>query len=274
MSRPGTFGVDENGRDVVWDHFAAMHSVIQGATRSGKSVLAYAVLADAARDPRIRVVGVDPSGLLLAPHRRGDDDALIHLGTADPEAACQVVEQLVRMMDKRIRILLERGLDSVPKCVHRRAFPLFLIVFEELPAILSWLDGEDQGRKPGEKFAPRMRLAMGRLLRESAKAGMRVSPVLIQRAEVANLPGRAQYARRVSMRVDNRASVELLMELATPEDVDRIMGLRPGQGVIHEAGEPLRYFRADYLEYADYRAAVLAARAGDPSREVVSDGAA
>lgn len=79
-------------------------------------------------------MGVDPSGLLLAPHRRGDDDALIHLGTADPEAACQVVEQLVRMMDKRIRILLERGLDSVPKCVHRRAFPLFLIVFEELPA--------------------------------------------------------------------------------------------------------------------------------------------
>lgn len=273
MSRPGTFGVDENGRDVVWNHFAAMHACVQGATRSGKSVLAYTVLAAAARDRAVRVVGVDPSGLLLAPHRRGDDDPLIHLGTADPESACQVVEQLVRMMDKRIRILLERGLDSVPKHVHRRAFPLFVIVFEELPAILSWLDGEDQGRRPGEKFAPRMRLAMGRLLRESAKAGMRVFTI-IQRAEVANLPERAQYARRVSMRVDNRASVELLMELATPEDVDRIMGLRPGQGVIHEAGEPLRYFRADYLEYADYRAAVLAARARDAAQEVVSDGAA
>ena len=270
MSRRGTFGVDEYGRDVVWDHFAAMHSVIQGATRSGKSVLVYSILASAARDPRIRVVGVDPSGLLLAPHRRGEHDPLIHLGTSDPESACLVVERLVRLMDRRIRLLLERGLDSVPREAHRPSFPLFVITFEELPAIFSWLEGEDQGRKPGERFAPRMRLAMGRLLRESAKAGMRCSPTIIQRAEAATLPERAQYARRVSMRVDNRASVELLMELATPEDVDRIMGFKPGQGVIHEAGEPLRFFRADYLEYSDYRAAVLAARAADTSPEVIA----
>lgn len=266
MTRAPTFGVDENGRDVVWDHFAAMHSVIQGATRSGKSVLAYAVLAAAARDPRVRVVGVDPSGLLLAPHRRGNDDVLIHLGTADPESACQVVERLVRLMDERIRLLLERGLDSVPGQVHRPSFPLFVIVFEELPAILSWLASVDPSRKPAERYKPRMELAMGRLLRESGKAGMRVLTI-IQRAEAATLPERSQYARRVSMRVDNSASVSLVMELATPDDVDRIMGLPPGQGVIHEAGSPLRFFRSDFLEYGDYRSAILVTRAAD--REVV-----
>lgn len=269
MSGTASVGADEAGRNLIWDHFAAMHSVVQGATRSGKSVLAYAVLVAASRDPRIRVVGVDPSALLLAAHRRGEDDPLIHLGTGDPDSACQVVERLVRLMDQRIRLLLERGLDAVPRDVHREAFPLFVIVFEELPAILSWLDSEDQGRKPGEKFAPRMRLAMGRLLRESAKAGMRVFTI-IQRAEAATLPERSQYARRVSMRVDNRASVELLMELATTDDVDRIMALGPGRGVIHEAGEPLRFFRADFLEYTDYRSAVLAARARDAAQEVVS----
>jgi len=262
-----TVGVDVNGRDFAWDHFAAMHSCLAGATRSGKSVLAYAVLAAAARDPRIRVVGVDPSGLLLAPHRRGGDDSLVHLGTADPESACQVVERLVRLMDERIRLLLERGLDSVPREVHRSSFALFVITFEELPAIMSWLASVDQSRKVGERYKPRMELAMGRLLRESAKAGMRVFTI-IQRAEAATLPERSQYARRVSMRVDNRASVELLMEVATSEDVDRIMGFRPGQGVVHEAGEPLRYFRADFLEYGDYRTSVLAARADDASREV------
>ncbi|GAB3632263.1 hypothetical protein GCM10027421_16160 [Microbacterium shaanxiense] len=273
MSADAVVGVDERGRDVQFDHFAALHTVVVGQTRSGKTIFSHMALLTAARDPRIRVCGVDPSGLLLHPHRRGEDDPLIHLGTDDPERACGVVESLVRIMDRRIKTLLAHGVDAVPREVLRPAFPKYVIVLEEFAGLLTWLDSEDAGRKAGEKYAPRFKSAVGRLAREAAKASLNLYLVL-QRGEAAFLPDRAQLARRVAFRQDNAASVSLLMENATPEDVQRIMSLAPGQGVIWEPGEPLRFLRADLLPYIDYRAAVLAARARDAAQEVVSGGSA
>lgn len=253
------FGVDDQGAPVEFNFDWAVHTVLGGSTRSGKSVCSYRILAAAAYEPGIRVCGIDPSGLLLAPHRRGDDDLLIHLGTGDSASAVAVVERLVKLMDARIRMILDKGLDAVPAKAITADFPTYLVVLEEWPATQAWLESEDQTRKPAERLLPRMISAIGRLLREAAKARIFVFTI-VQRAEASTLPQRSQYARRISFRTDNTSSVQMLFEIADTEMVERIMGFKPGQGMIHEAGDKPKFFKADFIDYADYRALVLNAR--------------
>ncbi len=260
MNAP-TFGTDEHGHAVGFDFLAPMHTSTGGGTRSGKTVTSYSILAAAAQDARVCVVGVDPSGILLAPHLGNVDGRLIHLGTDDAGHAIDVVEALVRVMDARIRLILDHGHDKVPDTAFGPQFPVYLIVLEEYAGTLAWLQSLDQTRKPAERLHPRMVSAVGRLLREGAKAGLRVFTIL-QRPEAAVLHDRAQYSRRISHRLDNADSVRMLFEGADSETIQRLMNVRPGVGLIHEAGESLRFFRADYLDYAAYRAAVLGNESG------------
>ena len=255
MSR---YGIDENGKAVRFNFSAAMHTVLAGVTRSGKSVTAYSLLAEAALDPRVKVCGVDPSGILLAPHCASEDLVTCHLGTENPGEAIDVVERLVRIMDSRIKVLLERGFDKVPHEWFSPRDPILLVVLEEYAGTLEWLKSVDQSLKPAERLLPRMTSAVGRLLREGAKAGIRVLTI-VQRPEAAVLHDRAQYARRISHRIDNADSMRMLFEGAKPELLDRLKSAAPGLGLLDEAGEPLRFFRAYDLDYQSYRRVVVAA---------------
>src|SRR5699024_12543066 len=69
-----------DGSPVRW-RIPGTHTVVAGATRSGKSVFSYVVLSQLARLPFVQVVGVDPSGLLLAPFVDAGAEHLA-LGTA------------------------------------------------------------------------------------------------------------------------------------------------------------------------------------------------
>jgi len=251
-------GIDERGYPVFFDFAATIHTATGGRTRSGKSVFAYVVLAVAALNEKVRVCGVDPSGILLGPHKADENDSLIHLGTGSPEGAVAVVERLVKIMDGRIKQLMERGLDAVPILSVRPEFPIHLIVLEEYPGTLAWLEVTDQPRKPADRLAPRMKAAVGRLLREGAKARMQVFTIA-QRAEAATLHDRMQYARKVVFAQDNADSVRMLLDV-DPEVVSRILNLGPGQGVFHEAGATPRFFRSDFVDYETYRGVVMSAR--------------
>lgn len=247
-------GIDELGHSIFFDFSATIHTAVAGRTRSGKSVFAYVVLAVAALNEKVRVCGVDPSGILLGPHRVGDDP-LVHLGTSDPDAAVAVVERLVKIMDARIQKLMEHGLDAVPIGSVRREFPVHLCVLEEYPGTLAWLEMTDQAKKPAERLAPRMKAAVGRLLREGAKARVLVMTIA-QRAEAATLHDRMQYARKVVFAQDNADSVRMLLDVE-PEVVSRILNLGPGQGITHEAGSEPRFFRSDFVDYETYRGVVM-----------------
>jgi len=257
-------GRDENGLDLEVDLFAPMMSVVSGATRSGKSSFMYGVLALAAEHPHVDVVGVDPSGILLAPfadaYAGTDLEPWYHLGTADPEHAIAVVEGLVAIMDGRLALLRNAGTDQIPLAAFADTFPLVLAVFEEYAGALTWLSGVDQGRKPADRLQSRFLGAVGRLLREGAKTGVRCWIVTqIPRAEI--LTDRAQLARRVSFRLPSATEVRMLFEAADSDLVERLSNAAPGVGLIHEAGQPHRLFRATAaLDYAAYRSRVLAAR--------------
>lgn len=60
------FAVGADGSRVRVD-FHRDHTILAGATRSGKSVTSYMLLRGAARDPSVCIVGTDVSALLLGP---------------------------------------------------------------------------------------------------------------------------------------------------------------------------------------------------------------
>ncbi|MFV0433359.1 MAG: hypothetical protein ACK5LO_05200 [Leucobacter sp.] len=246
------FGVDEHGQKAMY-HPAKLHTVLAGRTRSGKSVTAYKILADAARVPWVRIVGCDPTGILLGPASAGKEEDFA-LGTspaalAHAEAVLQNVEKL---MDSRIDRLMALGVDQVPEHVYTDPrVGAVILVMEEYAGLLAAAD---------KKKSEEIRRIVGRVLREGSKAAIHLMTIL-QRPEAAVLHDRAQYARAVVMAVENGDSVRMLLPMATPEETEKLVSAAPGRGFLMEAGSPLRFFRSDYCTYEQYAAIMREAAA-------------
>ena len=249
------FGTDENGARTAF-HPAKLHTVLAGRTRSGKSVTAYRILAEAAEVPWVQVVGIDPTGILLGPMSESKE-ADFALGTS-PTALAQAVELLQNLeavMDERISRLMQLGIDQIPAEIYTDPrIGSILLVLEEYAGLLAACD-----KKQGDE----VRRIVGRVLREGSKATVHVLTIL-QRPEAAVLHDRAQYARAVVMAVENADSVKMLLPMADPEQVERLVSAAPGRGYLMEAGESLRFFRGDYVDYATYAAIVRTAAARKP----------
>ncbi|KQB85133.1 FtsK/SpoIIIE domain-containing protein [Corynebacterium oculi] len=244
MSRRLRWALDEDGEEILFAPTVAMHTIVAGATRSGKSKLSQAILVQLARCPEVAVCGVDPAGGLLAPFARlRPEDVVVGSGIPALENAVKLIDHLVEVMEQRNMGLLDRLEEKMdhfsPEC------PLIVVVLEEYAGMLAALEAWDKKRQKG--FV----LQVGRLLREGAKAGIRVFTV-IQRPEAAVLHDRAQYSRRISCRLDNADSVRMLFEDASAPVVARLVNVPPGQGLVWEAGSPPRWFQAPDLNYARY----------------------
>lgn len=88
MIAPIRIGRRKDGSGDIWVDLAdAAHWLMQGITRSGKSALTYAILSQCVQMPHVKIVGVDPTAILLGPHR---DQTMVHTGTGDME---KVVER-------------------------------------------------------------------------------------------------------------------------------------------------------------------------------------
>ncbi|WP_161798949.1 hypothetical protein, partial [Corynebacterium sp. 805_CJEI] len=57
---------------------------------------------------------------------------------------------------------------------------------------------------------------------------------------------------RITYRQDNADSVKMLLDAPEKEDVSRIVGLRPGRGVLSDSGQALRWFQTPNPQYSDY----------------------
>lgn len=263
MSSPHgvAFGVDRMGEPVEFDPCSA-HTVLSGATRGGKSATAYSIFAQIADDPCVAVVGVDPSSILLTPFERAGGGVVTGSSPAALDRAVEMFQGVEKEMDERNRRLSLRGLDKVPADWISPRLPAIVLVLEEYAGTLSATNKDQR--------AEVVRI-VGRVLREGAKSSIHACTV-IQRPEAAVLHDRAQYARRISHRLDNGDSVRMLFEKATPDEVARIMDLRPGEGIIHDAGSPYRVFKSRYLEYPAYVAHVRAALRDRPPVSVLIGG--
>lgn len=248
---PGRYPIDlghgEDGRPVDLEIGSAAHVIVQGATRSGKSVALYGVLGQLARHPHAEVTGCDPTGLLLAPWVGRDAVVAPSLGAANAAAHVAVLERLTAEMDARVAGI-RPGRDAVdlgPGC------PLLVVVLEEYPGLLRLLDTTDKN------LARLARGAVARLLAEGGKAGLRVV-LVAQRAE-ANIIGgyeRGQASHRLSFRVDTADAVKMLHPDVAAEVVADHAVAPDGVALLTAPGVPLLRFRAPFTPYGEYLDAV------------------
>jgi hypothetical protein len=253
-SRAVLIGRDEGGTELVEDWRKGAHTIVQGVTRSGKSVWTYGVLAQLAAMPDVIVGGCDPTGLLWRPFAGSRHSEYQVSGLADLDAHEALLQRFVDEMDQRIRDLpVDRDVLEVST-----ELPLMVVVLEELAGLYRSLDAaKTRDNDPGK----RLRALVGRLLAEGAKVGIRVI-ILVQRAEAAVVDAfaRAMCSLRISFRCDNRASVELLHPGADPAVADGHSTAEPGIALLSMPGRSLTRIRAPFLGgYSEYAAAVAAA---------------
>lgn len=247
---PLVLGTGEDGTAVSVALGASAHLILAGSTGSGKSVGSYGLLSQLAVAEDVRVTGSDVSGLLLAPWAKRPEHGDVVLGTADPVAHVALFEHLVREMDHRITEI-PPGRDAVELGTE---VPVLLVVVEEYAGLLRLLDVTDKD------LGKRARSALARLLAEGRKAGVRVL-LIVQRAEAAIIGAyeRSQASHRLSYRVDNRASVELLHPGADQAVADQHTVAAPGIALLSAPGVPLTRLRSPLCTYARYCDAVAGA---------------
>lgn len=250
---PIRLGRVEDGTDLVLDLTSPWHLAIQGMSRSGKSTVMYDLLAVLAPVRAVTVAGVDPTGILLYPWRDHPNSGWRSIGTRDMQAACEVLDELVAEMDRRITVLLDRALDKFD--TFSDSLALVLVVLEEYPGILSAAEVQDQaeGRKPSDRLAPRIQRSTRRLIQEGAKVGFRVL-LIAQRMDASIIGGaeRSNLGTRITMRVDNADAIRMLHPNVGADYLASVPRMSPGVGLIEVPGVPIRLFKADLLEYRDY----------------------
>jgi S-DNA-T family DNA segregation ATPase FtsK/SpoIIIE len=238
----------DTGEDLRQNLRDEAHTIVQGVTRSGKSVFTYGVLAQMSRERDALIAGIDPTGLLFRPFTGSRHEPFQVSGLSRLDRHERLLGRLVHMMDDRIeKIPADRDTIEITE-----DNPMVLVVLEELAGLYRAVDTTDKEQ------GKRIRALIGRLLAEGAKAGIRCL-LLVQRAE-ANIVGafeRAMCSTRISFRTDNRASVELLHP-GTPADVaDLHTTAAPGVALVSAPGRELARIRAPWFgDYARYVAAV------------------
>lgn len=258
---PVVIGRLSNGADATVNLRDAAHLAIQGATRSGKSVLTYGLLAPLAGREDVRVCGVDPSSVLLGPWADRKDSGPIALGSGAEVGAeesaildqyVSVMIEVLREMTQRLAVLRTQGLDKFDTFDAER--PLVVCVLEEFPGAIEQLKAADATLKPAERRLPIFQAAVNRVLREGAKVGVRVI-LLAQRMDASIVGGasRSQLGVRITLRVDNAEGVRMLHEQASSELIAEVPEFAQGRGLFQEPGSPARPAQFDLLDYSEYR---------------------
>lgn len=241
-----------NGVPVSIDLMKASHLAIQGQTRSGKSVLAYNLLGSLVGRDDVRVIGCDPSGILLAPFAEAGE-ALVSLGQDDVTRHLEVLSWAKRAADERIRSMPAARVDSIKQI--SRETPLIVVVCEEYPALLEAAEDEDaaEGRRASDRLEPKIRRLVRQLAAQSAKAAVRLV-LLAQRAEASILGGatRSNFGTRITLRADNGDSVRMLHPNASDELISQVEAFAPGVGIIEAPSLPRTIFRGHFVDYETF----------------------
>lgn len=243
-------GRREDGADLVFDFTSASHTAIQGQTRSGKSVFLYTALSQLVKHPHAQIWGVDPNAVLLSPivSFTGRSENFV-LGSY-PEQALELLIRLVGVMDERIAHLKESHIDKIEE--FSQDMPLIVLVLEEFPGLIRQAELEDKSLKPAERLTPKIRGLVGRLVSESAKAGIRVV-LVAQRADAEILDGasRAQMGQRFTFGVDNTDAVKMLHPQAEGELVERVIGFKNGRCLAFQDRQQM-VCQIDFIDYQEF----------------------
>lgn len=249
----------EDGTEITLPWISAPNGVIQGATRSGKSVWCYSVLAQLAALDDVVIAGSDPSGLLLGrPYAGTRHHPWQVTGSREVFDHVRLLRRLVDKMDDRIAALPARA-DKWETFTPDR--PLVVVVLEEFAGLLrlaSTVPAPPKG-EPAAGIKPRDQLLAlyGRLVSEGHKAGFRLL-VITQRADATVVGGfeRGQLGLKLSFRVDDEEALPMLHGSAGRLLAATHRYAPPGVALMDTPSVPLRRVRGPRLpgptEEADY----------------------
>jgi S-DNA-T family DNA segregation ATPase FtsK/SpoIIIE len=208
-------GKDINGGITTADLAAMPHLLIAGSTGSGKSVAINAMLMSMlykATPEEIRLILVDPKRLEL-----GVYEGLPHLYTpiiTEPKLASNVLRNAVREMERRLKVLAEKGVRNVDQYNQlfasetpslfedgdERPLPYIVIVIDEL-ADLMMLD-QNNVEESITRLAQMARAVGIHLVLATQRPSVDVITGLIK----ANFPARISF--RVATKVDSRTILD------------------------------------------------------------------
>ncbi len=137
---PAALGIANEGKPVFIDMAKMPHTIVAGATGSGKSVCINALIACTllSKDPsQVRMVMIDPKRVELAPYRD-----IRHLYTpvvVDTDKAVSVLAALVKEMDTRLEMMEKvgaRNIISYNKKNKTEPMPYLLVIIDEMADLM------------------------------------------------------------------------------------------------------------------------------------------
>jgi DNA segregation ATPase FtsK/SpoIIIE, S-DNA-T family len=213
-------GKDINGRIVTADLATMPHLLIAGSTGSGKSVAINAMIMSLlykATPDQVRLILVDPKRLEL-----GVYEGVPHLYTpiiTEPRLASNALRNAVREMERRLKLLAEKGTRNIDQYNHlfddektpslfeggtdaqeHRPLPYIVIIIDEL-ADLMMLDGNNV-EESITRLAQMARAVGIHLVLATQRPSVDVITGLIK----ANFPARVSF--RVATKVDSRTILD------------------------------------------------------------------
>ena len=241
-------GKDINGRMRVSELTSMPHLLIAGSTGSGKSVLINSLIMSIlykATPYQVRFIMVDPKTVELGPYAE-----IPHLLTpviTDMRKATNALKNVTREMERRLKLLAERGVRNIDQFNHKAAelreqprepydpeppanLPYIVIIIDEL-ADLMMIEGR-QVEESITRLAQMSRAVGIHLILATQRPSVDVITGLIK----ANVPARISF--RLATRVDSRTILDAMGAEALLGRGDMLF-LPPGSGRMVRLHGPL-----------------------------------
>ncbi|HMH06875.1 MAG TPA: DNA translocase FtsK, partial [Terriglobales bacterium] len=210
-------GKDINGRIVTADLAGMPHLLIAGSTGAGKSVAINAMIMSIlykATPDQVRLILVDPKRLEL-----GNYEGVPHLFTpiiTEPKLAANALRNAVREMERRLKLLAEKGVRNVEQYnklfdddgtgslfgedSEDRPLPYIVIIIDELADLMMLDSGNVE--ESVTRLAQMARAVGIHLVLATQRPSVDVITGLIK----ANFPARISF--RVATKVDSRTILD------------------------------------------------------------------
>lgn len=226
-------------------NLSGTHVLIAGATGAGKGSLLWSLLrglSPAIGAAWVQVWAIDPKGgMELRPGRA----LFSRFEDRSPETMCDLLEDLVAVMDHRATQLADRG---VRKHQPSGDSPHVLVLIDELATLTAFADRDT---------VRRIDRALGLLLTKGRAVGITVLAA-VQDPGKDVVGWRDLFPTRVAMRLDNPLQVDMVLGDGARElgaMADQISELTPGVAYVRVEGtRAIRRVRASYLTDDDIAA--------------------
>lgn len=228
---PWFVGIDEGGMRIEVNLVDGAHLLIAGATRSGKSVCTYGLLAHVtAMGPSAQLYIGDPGDTTVAPWI---PHAHMTTSDVDPRGAIELLKAVRAEMDRRKPLMRELRADKISE--FGPDLPLVVVVIDEAAG---WL------RHKTKRLADEFRDHLLAIVSQGAKYGVRLCLILQRPTSlVLDTATRAQLSTRISFRVDDAQTGAMVFPELGANSTD-LLGAAPGVGMIKSWGEVSgRWFR-------------------------------